>query len=62
MNNITKAKRMDMLYDFYIKHNMHSFERKIILMINKDKTLKNILNRNWRHPLIRIYSHVPFNI
>ena len=40
---------------------MHAVERKIFMMINKGKTLKNILNRNWRHPSIRKYSHVPFN-
>ena len=61
MNIITKANRMDMWYNFYIKHNMHAVERKTIMMINKSKTLMNILNRNWRHPLIRKYSHVPFN-
>ena len=30
---------MDMSYDFYIKHNMPAVERKLNMMINKDKTL-----------------------
>ena len=61
MNIITIASKLDMSYDFYIKHNVHAVERKLILMINKDKTLVNKLNRNWTHHLIRNYSHVPFN-
>ena len=32
---------MDMLYDYYIKHNMHAVERKLIMMINKDNTTIN---------------------
>ena len=59
MKIITIVKEMDMSYDFYIKHNMH--ERKLIMMINKGKTIINKLNRNWRDPLIRKHSHVPFN-
>ena len=35
-----------MSYDFYIKHNMHAVEWKIIALINKDKTLINKLNQN----------------
>ena len=61
MNIITIANKMDMSYDFYIKHNMDAVERKLILMINKDKTLISKLSRNWRHQLFKNYSHVPFN-
>ena len=38
MHIITIAKKMDMSYDFYIKHNMHnmhSVEWKLNAMINK---------------------------
>ena len=31
MNIITIAKKLDMSYNFYIKHNMHEVERKIKL-------------------------------
>ena len=60
-NFITLAKKLDMSYDFYTKHNMHDVERKLIMMINKDKTLINKLNQKWRHPLISKHSHVLFN-
>ena len=39
LNIITIADKMDMSYDFDIKHNMHAVEWKVISMINKDKTL-----------------------
>ena len=42
MNNITIAKKMDMSYDFYIKHKMHAFEWKINAMTNKNKLNKKI--------------------
>ena len=40
---------------------MHAVDWKLNAMISKDETLINKLIRNWRHPLIRKYSHVPFN-
>ena len=40
---------------------MQAVEWKLFSMINKDKNLKNKLDRSWRHPSIRKYSHVPFN-
>ena len=42
-----------MSYDFYIKHIMHAVEGKLKAMINKNKNLKNKLDRTWRHPLNR---------
>ena len=33
MKIITKAKKMDMSYNFYIRHNMHAIELKLIAMI-----------------------------
>ena len=37
MHIITFASRMDMSYDFYLKHNMHAVEWKTNAMINKTK-------------------------
>ena len=51
MNIITIAKKLDMSFDFYIKHNMHAVEWKLNAMVKKNKNLINKLNRNWRHPL-----------
>ena len=61
LNIITIADKMDMSYDFYIKHNMHADEWKVISMINKNKTLINKLHRKWNHPLMRKFCHIPFN-
>ena len=36
---IAIANNMDMPYDFYIKHNMHAIEWKLITMINKNGNL-----------------------
>ena len=48
-----------MPYDFYIKHNMHPVEWKLNAMVNKNKNLIIKLDRNWRHPLVRKFNHVP---
>ena len=61
LNIITIADKMDMSYDFYFKHNIHAVDLKLISMINKDKTLIKKLDRNWNHPLMRTFSHKPFN-
>ena len=53
MNFITIANKMDMSYDFYIRHNMHAVEWKSNAMINKSKSLINELDPNLRHDLIR---------
>ena len=50
-----------MSYDFYFKHNMHAVEWKRNAMINKNKNLINKLDRSKCHPIIRNFSHVPFN-
>ena len=52
LNNITIANKMDMSYDFYVKHKMHAVERKLNAMINKKKLVKSF-RKNWRHPLNR---------
>ena len=53
MNIITIANKIDMSYEFYIRHNMHAVEWKSNAMINKSKSLINELDRNLRHDLIR---------
>ena len=40
---------------------MHSVERRINMIIAKNPQLINSLDRNTNHPLIRKYSHIPFN-
>ena len=56
MNVTTKANEMDMLCDFYIKHNMPAVKWRLIGMINKNKKLIKKLNRDGRHPLIRKFE------
>ena len=51
MNFITIANKMDISYDFYIKHEMHPVEWKLCAMIDKNKKLINSFSRLWRHPL-----------
>ena len=51
MNILTIANKMEMSYDFYIKHNMHAVERKLKAMINKNNNLIIELDRNGRQPL-----------
>ena len=61
MNIITITNKLDMSYDFYIRHNMHAVERKLNAMINKNESLINKLNRNCRHPLIMRFELVPIS-
>ena len=58
MNIIKIANKLDGSNDFYIRHNMHAVEWKLIAMINKNERLNNKLYRNWRYPLIRKFEHV----
>ena len=41
MHIITIANKMELSYDFYIKHNMRALEWKLNAMINKNKSLIN---------------------
>ena len=61
MNIIAIANKLDMSYDFFIRHNIPAVEWKLNAMINKNERLINELNRNWRYPLIRKFSHVPIS-
>ena len=59
---ITKSNKMDMSYDFHIKHNMDAVEWKIIAMINKNKNLTNNFPRICRHLLNRKIESYRFPI
>ena len=60
MNIIIVCNMMDMTCDFYIKHNMSAIERKLNVMINRDKSLINIFPKNWIHPLNRKFESYRF--
>ena len=53
--------RCNMTYEHYINQPMRMCERKINLNIAQNPELMNVLDRNKIHPLIRKYSHIPFN-
>ena len=53
MHVLTTANKLDMSYDFYIKHNMCAAEWKLNTINNKSKSLINKFDRNGRHPLNR---------
>ena len=61
LNNITINNKTNVSYEFYIKHNMHAVERKLNMIIARNPHLMNSLNQFHNHPLIRNYSHIPFN-
>ena len=61
MQIITIANKLDMSYDFYIKHNMHAVEWRLNAIINQNRNLINKLNRTKRHPIITKFSHVPIS-
>ena len=42
--------------NFYIKHIMHSVEWKLYFMINKNKNVKNNVDRIWRQSLHRKFE------
>ena len=51
------ASKMDMIYDFYTKHNMHAVELRLNAMINRNKSLINKFDCNWRHPWNRKFEN-----
>ena len=53
----TVAEKMDISYVFYMMHNVCAVEWKLNAMVNKNKSLKNKFDRNWRHPLIRKFEN-----
>ena len=52
----------NMTLNYYITQPMQAVEMKVNIIIAKKPNLKNSLNRFHDHPLIRKYSHIPFNI
>ena len=47
---ITIANKMDMSYEFYIKHKMHAVAGKLIMIVAKNPHLMKSLNRYINHP------------
>ena len=56
MDTITLARKRDMTYDFYMKHNLSAIEWKLNAMINQDKSLFNKIPQSWRHPINRRFD------
>ena len=55
-NLVIVCNKMDMTYDFYLKHKMHAGEKKLNHIFNKDRNLINKLPPNWIHPLNRKFE------
>ena len=52
----------NMTYKYYLTNPMSMVERRMNFIIATNPKLINTLDRNKNHPLIRKYSHTPFNI
>ena len=52
----------NMTYKNYLTNPMSMVERRMNFIIATNPKLINTLDRNKNHPLIRKYSHIPFNI
>ena len=50
-----------MTYQYYINNPMQMVERRLKMIPAKNPLLINLLNRRLCNPLIRKYSHIPFN-
>ena len=61
MNISTINDKRYMTYDHYIKSPMPAFEFKLNIILAGNPNLINSFNRSHIHPLIRKYSHIPFN-
>ena len=53
--------RCNITYENYINNPMPMVERRLNMNIARIPHIINSLDRNKNHPLIRKYSHVPFN-
>ena len=60
MHTIPIGTKLDFSYNFYIKKNMHAVEKKLKMIIAKNLYLISKLDSSKLHPLIRIYSNIPF--
>ena len=56
MHIITKANKMDMSYDFLMKHNMCALEWKLHAMNNKNKSLISKFDHKGKNPLNRKFE------
>ena len=70
LNNVCNIKHMilktindrcNMTYKYYINNPMPMVERRINFIMAKNPKLINNFDRNKNHPIIRKYSHIPFN-
>ena len=61
MTITTISDKCNMTYEHYLQQPMHMCKRKINMNIAENPELINLLDRNKNYPLIRIYSHIPFN-
>ena len=61
MNIITNNFKLNMTYENNINQPMQAVERKLKMIIAKNPHLISSINRSHNHPLIRNYSHIPFN-
>ena len=57
----TISDRCNVTYDQYMKYPMSMGERQINFNIARNPGLINTLDRTKNHPLIRKFSHIPFN-
>ena len=53
MNITVIAYKMDMIFDFYMQHNMHMIEWQLDKLFKKDKSLIYKFPQNLTHPLNR---------
>ena len=56
MHNITIFNKLDLSYDFNIKQKLCALEWKVNAMFNKNKSLINKFDRNWKHPSNRKFE------
>ena len=62
MNIKTNSDKRNISYNHYIKNPMHMVEKRLNKIISRKPHLNNALDRGVSHPLVRKYSHIPFNI
>ena len=60
MNIIIVCNKMDVVYDFYMKHKMPAVEWKLNQLFHKDKNLIKKLPANWIHSLNRKFKSYRF--
>ena len=61
MNNKTLSDKRNLSYEYYIKNPTHMIERGLNMINSRKPHLINAVDRNVKHPLVRKFSHSPFN-